>query len=82
MLISDLHILAKEPTLPSIGTTLHHGNMLSLGDCVIGVAKTSTYYALAPFVGALLSILLLGEPVTMTFVVASLVMAVGCWLAT
>lgn len=49
---------------------------------VIGAAKTSTYYALAPFVGALLSILLLGEPVTLTFVVASLVMAVGCWLAT
>lgn len=49
---------------------------------VIGAAKTSTYYALAPFVGALLSILLLGEPVTLTFVVASLVIAVGCWLAT
>ena len=33
----------------------------------IGAAKTSTYYALAPFIGALLSILLLGEPVTQLF---------------
>ncbi len=48
----------------------------------IGAAKTSTYYALAPFIGALLSILLLGEPVTMLFIVASVIMAFGCWIAT
>ena len=47
----------------------------------IGAAKTSTYYALAPFIGALLSILILGEPITMTFIVASVIMAVGCWIA-
>lgn len=47
----------------------------------IGAAKTSTYYALAPFIGALLSILLLGEPVTLIFVIASITMAVGCWIA-
>lgn len=47
----------------------------------IGAAKTSTYYALAPFIGALLSILLLGEPVTLLFIVASATMAVGCWIA-
>ena len=47
----------------------------------IGVAKTSTYYALAPFIGALLSILLLGEPFTMIFIIASIFMAVGCWIA-
>ena len=47
----------------------------------IGAAKTSTYYALAPFIGALLSILLLGEPVTLIFIVASIVMALGCWIA-
>lgn len=43
----------------------------------IGAAKTSTYYALAPFIGALLSILILGEPITMTFIIASVIMAVG-----
>ena len=47
----------------------------------IGAAKTSTYYALAPFIGALLSILLLGEPITFIFIIASLTMAVGCWIA-
>ena len=46
----------------------------------IDVAKTSTYYALAPFIGALLSILMLGEPVTLIFIVASIVMALGCWI--
>ena len=47
----------------------------------IGAAKTSTYYALAPFIGALLSILILGEPITLTFITASVMMAVGCWIA-
>lgn len=47
----------------------------------IGAAKTSTYYALAPFIGALLSILILGEPITLTFITASVIMAVGCWIA-
>lgn len=47
----------------------------------IGAAKTSTYYALAPFIGALLSILILGEPVTPVFIIASIIMAAGCWIA-
>jgi len=47
----------------------------------IGAAKTSTYYALAPFIGALLSILILGEPITRTFIIATTIMAVGCWIA-
>lgn len=47
----------------------------------IGAAKTSTYYALAPFIGALLSILIIGEPITLTFITASVMMAVGCWIA-
>ena len=47
----------------------------------IGSARTSTYYALAPFIGAALSFLLLGEPLTPLFLVATAVMAAGCWLA-
>lgn len=49
--------------------------------CTIGAAKTSTYYALASFIGTLLSILLLGDPITLFFIAASVIMAVGCWIA-
>lgn len=48
---------------------------------IIGAARTSTYYALAPFIGAVLSFLLLGEALTPLFLLAAPVMAVGCWLA-
>ena len=43
----------------------------------IGAARTSTYYALAPFIGAALSFVLLGEPLTSLFLVATAVMAAG-----
>ena len=59
----------------------YNGTMLDGGIITIGAAKTSTYYALAPFIGALLSILLLGEPITMIFIIASILMAAGCWIA-
>ncbi len=47
----------------------------------IGDARASTYYALAPFIGAVLSFLLLGEALTPLFLLAATVMAIGCWLA-
>ncbi len=47
----------------------------------IGAAKTSTYYALAPFIGAFLSVIILGEPIGWIFILATIVMAAGCWLA-
>ena len=47
----------------------------------IGAAKTSTYYALAPFISALLSVLVLGEPVTAILLSASVLMGIGCYLA-
>ena len=34
-----------------------------------------------PFISAALSFLLLGEPLTPLFLVATAVMAAGCWLA-
>lgn len=46
----------------------------------LGAAKTSAYYAIAPFVGALLSLALLGEPLTPTFLVALVIMATGAVL--
>lgn len=44
---------------------------------VIGAAKTSAYYALAPFIGVLFSFLILREPFSATYGAALLVMAVG-----
>ena len=46
----------------------------------LGAAKTSAYYAIAPFVGALLSLALLGEPLTPAFLVALVIMAAGAVL--
>ena len=38
-------------------------------------------YALAPFIGVLLSVLFLGEHLTPTLLLAALIMAIGCFLA-
>jgi drug/metabolite transporter (DMT)-like permease len=46
----------------------------------IGTARTGAYFAVAPFVGAALSILLLGERPTWTLVVAAALMGIGLWL--
>jgi len=43
----------------------------------LGAAKTSAYYAVAPFVGSFLSFLLIGEPLTGSYVTALLIMAAG-----
>lgn len=47
----------------------------------LGAAKTSTYYAVAPFVGVLLSLLLFREIPGMNFWIALVIMAAGTWLA-
>ena len=46
----------------------------------LGAARTGAYFSLAPFIGALLAIIVLGEPVTARLVVAGLLMAAGLWL--
>lgn len=43
----------------------------------LGAAKTSAYYAVAPFIGVLLSFMLLHEALTTSYVIALLVMIVG-----
>ena len=48
----------------------------------LGAAKTSAYYAVAPFIGVFLSFVLLHETVTVTYAVALLVMIAGTILAT
>ena len=44
---------------------------------ILGAAKTSAYYAAAPFIGAFLSLMLLHEALTVSYAIALLVMIVG-----
>jgi ABC-type nickel/cobalt efflux system permease component RcnA len=46
----------------------------------LGTARTGAYFSLAPFVGAILSIILLGEPLTVKLLLAGLLMAIGLWI--
>lgn len=46
----------------------------------LGSARTGAYFSTAPFLGAAIAILVLGEPVTATFWVAAALMAVGVWI--
>lgn len=46
----------------------------------LGTARTSAYFSIAPFVGAALSILILGESLTSGFWVAAILMSLGVWL--
>lgn len=47
----------------------------------LGAAKTSAYYALAPFIGAALSLFIFREAPTVSFVAALLIMIAGTYLA-
>jgi len=72
-------------TLPSPGAIGFLGYGLSLAAFVValrevGTARTGAYFSTAPFVGAVVSIGLLGEPVTPRLVVAAILMGVGVWL--
>ena len=46
----------------------------------VGAARTGAYFSTAPFIGTLLSLALLREPVTGWLAVAGLLMGVGVWL--
>lgn len=47
----------------------------------LGAAKTSTYYAIAPFIGAALSLIIFRQLPTPSFLIALGVMIAGAWLA-
>ncbi|HET9146929.1 MAG TPA: DMT family transporter [Acetobacteraceae bacterium] len=77
--------------LPSIGIILAAGFVGFLGYGVslvlfvlglrhLGTARTGAYFSLAPFIGALLAVLMLGEPLTARLLGAGLLMALGLWL--
>jgi drug/metabolite transporter (DMT)-like permease len=46
----------------------------------LGTARTGAYFSFAPFAGASLAVLVFGEPMTLTFLVAAGLMAVGLYL--
>ena len=46
----------------------------------LGAARTGAYFSLAPFIGALLAVAFLGEPLTAQLAIASAMMGVGLWL--
>lgn len=54
--------------------------MFVLGLRHLGAARTGAYFSLAPFIGALLAILLFHDAVTIPLVLAGLSMAFGLWL--
>ena len=79
---------ASLPRLPILGAALLVGWLgygVSLALFVValrelGTARTAAYFSTAPFAGALLAVLLLGESVTVTLFVAGALMAAGVWL--
>jgi drug/metabolite transporter (DMT)-like permease len=54
--------------------------MFMLGLRHLGTARTGAYFSLAPFIGALIAVIGFGEPVTLSLVVATLLMGFGLWL--
>ncbi len=46
----------------------------------LGTARTGAYFSTAPFVGAVLAIIVLGEPITAQIVAAAVLMSLGVWL--
>lgn len=48
----------------------------------LGAARTSAYYAIAPFVGVALSLMIFRNRPTASFIIALLVMIVGTWVVT
>ncbi len=78
-------------TWPSAGTVLAAAllGFLSYGASLVlfvvalrhlGTARTGAYFSVAPFFGALLAIVVLGEPVTPPLLIAGALMALGVWL--
>lgn len=83
--------LAAGSALPALSTLAGAGALGLLGYGVslvlfilalrdLGTARTSAYFSVAPFFGAALAVLLLGERPSELFWVAAALMALGVWL--
>jgi drug/metabolite transporter (DMT)-like permease len=79
---------ASQPPLALVGASLlvgfvGYGVSLALFVAalrLLGTARTGAYFSVAPFVGAIASLLLLHEPLRPALAVAGLLMAGGLWL--
>jgi drug/metabolite transporter (DMT)-like permease len=87
-LVLALALGAAWPPLPLVGAAgllgfFSYGVSLVLfvlGLRSLGTARTGAYFSVAPFFGALLAVLLLGDPVGWRFALAAGLMAAGVWL--
>jgi drug/metabolite transporter (DMT)-like permease len=89
--VNLLVALMRGATLPPVGTV---GSAALVGFLGVGVslvlfvlalrhlgsARTGAYFSLAPFIGALVALVLLREPVTPQLVAAASLMGLGLWL--
>ena len=48
---------------------------------ILGAARTSAYYAIAPFIGVILSLLIFREIPGILFIAAFILMIIGAWLS-
>src|SRR4030095_4275963 len=46
----------------------------------LGTARTGAYFSLAPFIGAAIAIVILGDRLTISFLIAAALMGIGIWL--
>lgn len=83
--------IANGAALPSAGVLLAAGVVGFLGYGVslalfvlalrhLGTARTGAYFSLAPFVGAILAVFMLGEPLSVKLLIAGCLMGLGLWL--
>jgi len=83
--------LAQGAILPTTGLVLIIGVVGFLGYGVslalfvralrhLGAARTSAYFSLAPFSGAILAIVMLGDPLSIQLIIAGTLMGFGLWL--
>jgi drug/metabolite transporter (DMT)-like permease len=83
--------LARGAEVPGVGTVAACGVVGLAGYGVsltlfvlalrsLGTARTGAYFSVAPFVGAAISMLLLGDRPTVAFFVAAALMGLGVWL--
>ncbi|HEX7891173.1 MAG TPA: EamA family transporter [Ramlibacter sp.] len=87
-LVLALALGASWPALPSVGAAALLGFfsygvslvLFVLGLRSLGTARTGAYFSVAPFFGALLAVLLLGEAVDARLAFAAALMALGVWL--
>jgi drug/metabolite transporter (DMT)-like permease len=89
--VNVLIALLNGAALPSVATLLAAAIVGFLGVGVslvlfvlalrhLGTARTGAYFSMAPFIGAIVAIILLHEPVTLNLMLAGTLMGFGLWL--